>query len=92
VDTIPTIPTPEPSLNLYDYALERAQESARRRELPTVALESGLDYSWLSKFARGKIPGASYKMVDALAMYYRNRSPAPPPAPPADDQAGRAAA
>lgn len=61
------------TINLYEYALERAKQSAAQRELPTVATESGLDYSWLSKFARGKIPGASYEKVHELATYYRNR-------------------
>lgn len=65
--------SPDPIVNLYDFALGRAQESARRRELPSVATEAGLDYSWLSKFARGKIPGASYRMVDQLATFYRKR-------------------
>jgi hypothetical protein len=48
--------------NLYEYALQRAQDSARRRELPVVASGSGVDYSWLGKFARGQIPGADYYM------------------------------
>lgn len=61
------------TLNLYEYALERAQDSARRRELPAVASGSGVDYSWLGKFARGQIPGASYKLVSQLADYYMQR-------------------
>lgn len=61
------------TINLYEYALDKARESAEKRELPTVAAESGLDYSWLGKFARGKIPGASYKMVAQLARYYMER-------------------
>lgn len=64
---------PVNTINLYEYALERARASAQRRELPTVARESGLDYSWLSKFARGAIPGASYAMVDKLAQFYMGR-------------------
>lgn len=74
---------PQP-VNLYDFALQRARESADRRELPKVAAESELDYSWLSKFARGKIPGASFRMVDRLANYYIQRDAAAPPS----DQAG----
>lgn len=65
------------TINLYEYALARARESAARRELPKVAEASGLDYSWLSKFARGAIPGASYEKVDRLARYYMDL---PPPA------------
>ncbi len=64
------------TINLYEYALERARASAQRRELPTVARGAGLDYSWLSKFARGAIPGASYAMVDKLASFYMARDAA----------------
>jgi hypothetical protein len=75
------------TLNLYEFALERARESADKRELPVVAKESGLDYSWLSKFALGRIPGASYQKVAQLADYYMKRSP-----PPGSTDEGRAAA
>lgn len=71
------------TINLYEYALERAQASAKRRELPTVARNSGLDYSWLSKFARGAIPGASYAMVARLAQFYMDRE-AQQEAPPTE--------
>ena len=67
------------TINLYEFALERARASAKRRELPAVAREAGLDYSWLSKFARGAIPGASYAMVDKLASFYMAREAAPSP-------------
>lgn len=66
------------TINLYEYALARARESAERRELPTVAKESDLDYSWLSKFALGRIPGASYEKVDRLARYYMERAVSAP--------------
>lgn len=59
--------------NLYAYALAKARESAANRELPTVALEAGVDYSWLSKFACDKFPGASYEKVHKLARHYFNR-------------------
>jgi hypothetical protein len=75
------------TINLYEYALARARESVARRELAKVAKASGLDYSWLSKFARGVIPGASYKMVDQLATYYMSQVP-----PPTSLDQGRAAA
>jgi hypothetical protein len=67
MDQSPQVP------NLYDYALAQARASAQRRELPKVSEESGVDYSWLSKFALGRIPGASYKKVDQLARYYIER-------------------
>lgn len=94
MDTETSVTDPPPPVNLYAYALEQAKDSARARELPAVAEATGLGYSWLSKFARGAIPGASYEMVYRLAVYYMNRAAAraalaagiPPP-----DQ-GRAAA
>lgn len=58
------------TINLYEYALAKARASVVKRELAQVAEASGLDYSWLGKFARGVIPGASYKKVDQLATYY----------------------
>lgn len=61
------------TINLYEYALARARESAERRELRKVADDSGLDYSWLGKFALGRIPGASYEKVHQLATYYMAR-------------------
>lgn len=61
---------PPMSLNEYDFAVQRARESAERNELQKVADETGLGYSWLSKFSRGKIPGASYEKVTRLASYY----------------------
>lgn len=64
------------TINLYEYALARTRESAGRRELVKVADESGLDYSWLCKFTRGTIPGASYEKVDQLARYYMRVVPA----------------
>jgi hypothetical protein len=76
------------TINLYEYALEKARESALKRELPTVAMEAGVDYSWLGKFARGKIPGASYAMVHQLALCYMNREAARQLTP----EPGRAAA
>jgi hypothetical protein len=77
------------TINLYEYALAKAKESATRRELVKVSRESGLDYSWLSKFALERIPGASYQKVDQLARYYMGE-PLPPQSPPANLQQGAA--
>lgn len=63
--------------NLYEYALERVRQSAQARELPRVCDETGLGMSWMSKFARGKIPGASYEKVHTLASYYQQREARP---------------
>jgi hypothetical protein len=78
------------TINLYEYALARAKESASRRELVKVARESGLDYSWLSKFALDRIPGASYQKVDQLARYYMSEPVRAPASPGSDMQRGAA--
>lgn len=62
--------------NLYEFALNRSRESAEKRELTKVSEETGLDYSWLHKFSRNLIPGASYERVSKLAEYYQSRSQA----------------
>lgn len=62
--------------NLYEFAVSSARESAERRELTKVSSETGLDYSWLHKFSRGLIPGASYERVHQLAAYYRTATKA----------------
>lgn len=64
--------------NLYDFALGEAKKSAEARELKRISDETELGYSWLSKFARGKIPGASYVHVRTLADWYiaKGRAPA----------------
>jgi len=66
------------AINLYEFALERARDSVNKRQLHRVAKESGLDYSWLGKFARGVIPGASYEKVYRLASYYMADAPVGP--------------
>lgn len=60
--------------NLYDYAIEQSRKSAERRELMKVSSETGLDYSWLTKFSLGKIPGASFERVNKLATYYQQQA------------------
>ena len=37
---------------------------------PVVCEKTGLDYSWLTKFAQGKIPNPGYAKVFALAEYF----------------------
>ena len=61
--------------NLYEFAVTRSRQSAEKRELSKVSEETGLDYSWLHKFSRGLIPGASYERVNQLATYYAERAP-----------------
>lgn len=37
---------------------------------PSVCEQTGLDYSWLTKFAQGKIPNPGYAKVSALADHF----------------------
>lgn len=37
---------------------------------PTVCSETGLDYSWLTKFAQGKIPNPGFIKIQALNDYF----------------------
>jgi hypothetical protein len=37
---------------------------------PQICEETGIDYSWLTKFAQGLIPNPGYRKVDALAMHF----------------------
>ena len=59
--------------NLYEFAVQRSRQSAEKRELVRVSEATGLDYSWLHKFSRGLIPGASYERVNLLASYYQGQ-------------------
>lgn len=56
--------------DLFEYAKEQARASAIKRELRQVSVATGLDYSWLHKFSKGKIPKAGYHKVETLASYY----------------------
>jgi hypothetical protein len=69
--------TPAPFPDLYEYALKEARLSAERRELPIIAAGADVDYSWLTKFSHGKIPGASYQKVARVAAFYMARKQPP---------------
>ena len=69
--------TTPPFPDLYEYALAQTRLSAERRELSAVAVGAEVDYSWLTKFSLGQIPGASYHKVARVASYYMTRHPPP---------------
>ncbi len=37
---------------------------------PAVCEQTGLDYSWLTKFAQGKIPNPGFAKVQTLAAHF----------------------
>lgn len=55
--------------NDIDYA--RRQLEQCRGKWPLVCHETGLDYSWLTKFAQGQIVDPGYSKVMTLAEYFR---------------------
>ncbi len=55
----------ETTINQVKQSLE-----ARRGTWPRVCEETGLDYSWLTKFAQGKIPNPGYKHIETLRQYF----------------------
>ncbi len=58
-------------LDDFEFALREAKAASSKRLLTQVGTDTGLDYSWLVKFANGKIPGASYIKVKKLADHFR---------------------
>jgi transcriptional regulator with XRE-family HTH domain len=49
-----------------DTKIRTALES-KRGDWQTIASESGVSYSWLSKFANGHIPNPGYETLKKLA-------------------------
>lgn len=54
---------------MLDYVL--TELSHRKGDWPKICEATGLDYSWLSKFASGKIPSPGYQRVEQLAHYFK---------------------
>lgn len=54
---------------LLDYVLKQLQ--AKKGSWPSIAKITGLDYSWLTKLAQGKIPDPSVNKIQVLADYFR---------------------
>ena len=53
-------------MNQIDTLISKVQE--RRGEWPKLAKDSGVSYSWLVKFAGGKIRNPRIQTADRLAM------------------------
>ena len=65
---------------LLDAVLAGLQD--RKGEWPSIAKETGLDYSWLTKLAQGQINDPGIKKIERLAGYlqldgYVGETPAP---------------
>ena len=54
-------------------AIESIRErlNACKGTWPKVCEDTGLDYSWLTKFAQGKIPNPGYAKVSVLHDHFR---------------------
>jgi len=57
------------SEKLLDYVLKQLQTS--KGSWPSVAKNTDLDYSWLTKLAQGKIDDPSVRKIQRLADYFR---------------------
>lgn len=55
-------------MDIIDFVRESLNNN--KGTWPAVCEETGLDYSWLTKFAQGKIPNPGYQRVDALAKHF----------------------
>lgn len=45
---------------------------ASRGTWPKVCADTGLDYSWLTKMAQGKIPNPGYQKIELLYHYFKS--------------------
>ena len=48
----------------------RQKLNAAKGQWPTICEATGLNYSWLTKFARNEIPNPGWNRVKALAEYF----------------------
>ncbi len=55
--------------DLYEFSIRRLQKLQGR--WPEIAEHLGFSYSWLTKFANGRVPNAAYHRVAALADYLK---------------------
>lgn len=56
---------------MLPYVLKCLQ--AKKGSWPTIAKETKLDYSWLTKLAQEKIPDPSVNKIQKLNDYFRNQ-------------------
>lgn len=55
--------------SLLDYVLAELQQ--RKGTWRAICRKTGLDYSWLTKFAEGKIDDPGVRKIQLLADYFR---------------------
>ncbi len=53
----------------------KASLESTKGEWPSVCRDTGIGYSWLTKFAQGKIPKPGYKQIETLRVYLQKRRP-----------------
>lgn len=51
----------------------RERVNAAKGQWPVICKETGLGYSWLSKFAADRIPSPAWKRIQALAEYFQKQ-------------------
>jgi hypothetical protein len=56
-------------MSIYEYVIDQLQR--RKGSWQTVCDDTGLDYSWLSKCARGSIKDPSVHRIQRLAEYFQ---------------------
>jgi len=56
-------------MTIYSFVQKRLQES--KGSWRSVCSDTGLDYSWLTKLAQGKIPNPSVHKIQTLADYFK---------------------
>ena len=54
-----------------DIEFIRDRLNACKGTWPKVCEETGLDYSWLTKFAQGKIPNPGYAKISTLKGHFQ---------------------
>lgn len=58
-------------VNMYEYVMERLQDSRERHQLPTVAKGSGVSKRTVEKIARREIQDPGFSHIQKLYEYYR---------------------
>lgn len=59
-------------MKIYSFVQDKLKES--KGSWRVVCEKTGLDYSWLTKLAQGRIPNPSVHKIQALADYFQKTS------------------
>lgn len=57
-----------PIESVFTYVMTQLQE--HKGSWPAIAQATGLDYSWLTKVAQGKIENPGVRQIEQLAAYF----------------------